>query len=160
MIKNRMGSSLLACLGVMSMACGSDGGGSSEDCQGGEVECSDECIPQTDGSLAWVQREVFDPSGCAASSACHNGTNPNPEIGFDLTDEAASFDSLVDEESSQMPPMLLVDPGDVDGSYLVNKLTGEGIAPGTGLMPLGAQQPLCNARIDGVRAWIEAGAAP
>ena len=160
MIKNPLGLSLLAGLGVMLMACGSDSGGSSGDCPSGEVACGDRCIPEADGSLAWVQGEVFDPAGCAASSACHNGANPDPAIGFNLSDEATSFDSLVDQESSQVPPTLLVEPNDVEGSYLVNKLTGQGIAPGTRLMPFGATEPLCDARIDGVRAWIEAGANP
>jgi len=164
MIKNPFGLSLLLSLGVVFTGCGSDDdggtGGSSGNCPSGEVECGDLCIPEADGTLEWVQAEVFDTTGCAASSACHNGMNPDTAIGFDLSDEASSFDSFVDVESSQAPPKVRVAPNDVEGSYLVNKLTGEGMAPGTLLMPFGATQPLCDARIDGVRAWIEAGANP
>ena len=62
----------------------------------------------------------------------------------------ASFASLVDVPSEEVGPTLLVAPNDVDGSYLINKLTGEGMAPGTQLMPIGAVSPLCDAKIDGV----------
>lgn len=167
MIKNRVGLSLLAGLGMVLVACGSESdgnsgtggdGGSSGNCPTGEVECGDDCIPAADGSLAWVQAEVFDTYGCAASGACHDGTNPIPSIGFDLTDAAASHAALVNVESAQVGPKLRVAPNDVEGSYLVNKLTGEGIADGTSRMPLGSTEPLCDAVIDGVREWIEAGA--
>jgi hypothetical protein len=124
----------------------------------GEVACGLTCIPAADGSLAWVQAEVFDTYGCAASSACHNGNNPIPVVGFDLSSAEASHASLVDVESAQVAPKLRVAPNDVEGSYLVNKLTGEGILDGTSRMPLLSEEPLCDALIDGVRAWIDGGA--
>jgi hypothetical protein len=167
MIKNRVGLSLLAGLGIFLMACGSESsgtsgtggdGGSNGGCASGEVECGEDCIPAADGSLAWVQAEVFDTYGCAASSACHDGNNPIPAIGFDLSSAEASHASLVDVESAQVAPKLRVAPNDVEGSYLVNKLTGEGILDGTSRMPLLSEEPLCDALIDGVRDWIEAGA--
>ena len=132
---------MLAGLGVLMVACGdssSDNGG--EGCETGEVECGDSstgCIPEADGSLAWVQSQVFDVHSCASSGSCHNGTNPDPRVGFDLSDEAASFESLVNVESEEVGPKLLVAPNDVDGSYLVNKLTGEDMAPGDGGDPIG-----------------------
>jgi hypothetical protein len=42
----------------------------------------------------------------------------------------------------------------------MNKLTGVDMAPSTQLMPIGATTPLCDAKLDGVRAWIDAGANP
>ena len=162
MMKTRVGLSLLASLGVLMVACGDSGSDEGGGCETGEVQCgpsSSDCIPEADGSLAWDQSQVFEVHGCAASS-CHNGTSTDPRASFDLSDEAASFDSLVNVESEEVGPKLLVAPNDVDGSYLVNKLTGEGIAPGTQLMPIGAVSPLCDAKIDGVRAWINAGANP
>ena len=163
MMKIRVGLSLLASLGVLLVACGDSGSDDGGGCETGEVECSDSstgCIPESDGSLAWVQSQVFDVHGCAVSGSCHNGANPDPRASFDLSDEAASFASLVDVPSEEVGPKLLVAPNDVDGSYLINKLTGEGMAPGTQLMPIGAVSPLCDAKIDGVRAWINAGATP
>ena len=152
-------------LGVLMTACGDDGGasatgGSNGACPTGEVACVDDadgCIPASDDTLAWVQANVFDEHGCASSAACHNGESPDPRAAFDLSNEQASFDALVDVESVEAAPTLLVAPNDSTASYLVNKLTGVGMAEG-GIMPLGAQRALCDAKIDGVRAWIDAGA--
>ena len=156
MIKRRVGLSLLAGLGMLMVACGDDS--SAVTCQLGEIGCDGDCIPEADGTLAWVQSQVFDVHSCARSNSCHNGMNPDPRVSFDLSDEDASYASLVDVESAEVPPKLLVAPSNVDGSYLVNKLTGEGMADSTVLMPFGAETPLCDAKIDGVRAWIDAGA--
>jgi hypothetical protein len=103
---------------------------------------------------------VFDTYGCASSSACHDGTNTSPAAGFNLSNASESFASLVNVESVQDAPKLRVAPNDVNGSYLINKLTGVGLAPGTQLMPLGAPMPICDAAIDGVRDWINDGANP
>ncbi len=151
---------MLAGLGVFLVACGSDSSNGGGGCPTGEVECEDFCIPEADGSLAWVQAEVFDTYGCASSAACHNGMSPLPAVGFNLSNETESFDSLVDVESVQAAPTLRVAPNDVDGSYIINKLTGVGLAPNTQLMPLGRTTPICDAAIDGVRDWINAGANP
>jgi hypothetical protein len=159
MIRRRVGLSLLLGLGVWVVACGDDSSGGTS-CETGELACGSDCIPESDGSLAWVQANVFDVNGCAVSNSCHNGMNQDPRAAFDLGSEQASFESLVDVESAEVPPKLLVAPNDIEGSYLVNKLTGEGMAPGTQLMPLGLTTPLCDAKLDGVRAWIDAGAEP
>ena len=159
MMKHRVGLSLLAGLGVFLVACGSDDSSRSP-CGPDEVQCESSCIPAPDGSLGWVQAEVFDTYGCASSSAYHDGTSSLPAVGFNLSNESESFDSLVDVESVQDAPKLRVAPNDVDGSYLVNKLTGVGLAPNTQLMPLGRTTPICDAAIDGVRAWINDGANP
>jgi hypothetical protein len=143
------------------MGCGSDSSsdGGSSSCESGEVECGTDCIPESDGSLAWVQANMFEVNSCAASS-CHDGNSLDQRQDLDLTSEAASYASLVDVESSQAAPRVLVVPSDSGSSYLVNKLTGVDMASGTNLMPTGAMEPLCDAKIDGVRAWIDAGANP
>jgi hypothetical protein len=53
--------------------------------------------------------------------------------------------------------MELVDPGDPEGSYLMNKLLGVGMCAGT-RMPRGGK--LSEEQLSVVRAWIEAGAEP
>lgn len=162
MKKPFLGLSLLAGLGVVLVACGDDGSGDNGGCPTGEVACVDDadgCIPEADATLAWVQTNVFDVHGCAASAACHNGQGVDPRAAFDLGDQQASFQSLVGVESVEAAPQLRVEAGDSDASYLINKLTGIDMAEGV-LMPLGAMVPLCDAKIDGVRAWIDDGAAP
>ena len=151
---------MLASLGVLMVACGdssSDNGGA---CPEGQVECGEgDCIPAADESLAWVQANVFETNGCALAT-CHAGTNPDTREDLDLTSAQASFDSLVGVESSQSAGDILVVANDSNASYLMNKLLGVDMAPMTQLMPIGATTPLCDAKLDGVRAWIDAGANP
>lgn len=139
-------------------ACGDDS--SSGGCPDGQVDCSGTCIDEADASLDWVQDNVFSANGCATAGSCHDGSNLSTLENLDLRTAPGSFETLVNVESSQAQPATLVVPGESDNSYLINKLLGTGIAPDTGLMPLGATEPLCDAKIDGVRAWIDAGANP
>ena len=150
-----LGLSLLVGLGVLMTACGDSGSGSS--CSSDQVDCDGTCIPAADSTLTWVQANVFDVHGCAASS-CHDGQNPSPLEDLDLRNEQASFETLVGVESSQASPSVLVVASDSESSYLMNKMLGVGMADGTLLMPFGATSPLCDAKLDGVRAWIDAGA--
>ena len=152
-----LGLSLLVSLGVSMIGCGDS---TSSGCESGQVSCDGGCIPEADSSLAWVQTNVFDVHSCAASS-CHDGQNVDPREDLDLRTTQMSYDTLVDVESQQMAPnSLLVAPNDSSASYLIDKLLGRNLAEGTALMPSGAVTPLCAAKIDGVRAWIDAGANP
>jgi hypothetical protein len=84
---------------------------------------------------------------------CHSGGAPSK--GLDLTFEMA-FDEMVDVASLQQPGVLLVAPGDPDGSYLVIKLEGAAGMVGR-KMPRG-RPARPQSEIDIVREWIEAGA--
>ena len=148
---------MLACMGVLMVACG-DSSSESSACNTGEVQCGETCIPESDASLAWVQANVFDVNGCSAAT-CHAGDNVSTLEDLDLTSEQASYDSLVGVDSSQSDGVLVVE-SDAGSSYLINKMTGVDMAPMTQLMPIGATTPLCDAKLDGVRAWINAGASP
>ena len=57
----------------------------------------------------------------------------------------------------EVPMKLRVAPGDNSASYLMNKLLGVDMATDTEQMPLEGT-PLCEARLNAVRAWIDAGA--
>ena len=87
----------------------------------------------------------------------HSGP-PGPVLpaGMDLSSADASFASLVDVASSQVPALDRVSPGDACASYLIQKL--EGSATGGSRMPLGGPF-LDQATIDVIRRWIDAGAA-
>ena len=128
------------------------GDGGSADCAEGEVECDGECI-EIEPTLASIQAEVFDVS-CTASS-CHDSVSP--QAGLALSSEEVSRDNLVDVSSEQRPELLRVMPSEPDLSYLMDKLDGVNLASGTEPMPqLG--WPMCEARIEAVREWIERGA--
>jgi hypothetical protein len=96
-----------------------------------------------------VQTEVFDQS--CVFSACHKGASPAGEMNLELD----AYDDIVNVPSTQHATKVRVKPGDPSGSYLMDKLLNMPVM-GTDEMPPGA--PLSEARIDMIRAWIEAGA--
>ncbi|RMF61073.1 MAG: hypothetical protein D6746_06025 [Bacteroidetes bacterium] len=106
--------------------------------------------PPSEVSFADVQN-IFTAS--CALSGCHTGTFP-PQ-GLNLS-AGQAYGNLVGVPSQEDPSLNRVEPGDPDRSYLYLKITG---APGIrgGRMPLG-RDPLPQAQIDLIRAWIEAGA--
>jgi hypothetical protein len=154
MIRYAFGSSLLFGLGVMMTGCGDDG--SSVACDTGQVECDGVCIPEIQPTLAGqngIQESVFDVS-CAFSS-CH-GTEGVAQAELELSSAAVSQSNLIDVDSTEVDK-LRVAPGDPGASYLLDKLLGQNLAPGTAQMPnIGI--PLCDVKIQAVEDWITAGA--
>jgi len=111
-------------------------------------------IAAVSATLQSIQDTVFTPS--CATAGCHDGPiGPGLPGGQDLSSLANSFASLVGVASEQVPNLLRVNPGNADDSYLVQKL--EGTATSGNQMPLGGN-PLSQATIDNIRAWINAGA--
>ncbi len=141
---------LVASVVLFAFGCGSD-----DDegvCAAGEVECDGVCIAEFSATLTDIQTNVFDVS-CAASS-CHD--NQNPAAGLDLSTAEESAAGLINVASTEVGPQLLVEPFEVEGSYLFEKIAEEEPAVG-GRMPLGGI-PLCQAKIDAVEFWIADGA--
>lgn len=102
--------------------------------------------------LADIQSQVFDAS-CAVPG-CHAGDEPAGAL--NLT-RGASFDALVNVLSTEVPELLLVEPGNAADSYLYIKIVGGNrIAEGTLRMPIG--RDLTPAQIELVRDWIDDGA--
>lgn len=91
---------------------------------------------------------MFTPS--CATAGCHSGANPPESLNLEA---ANSYAMLVGIASSQDMNILRVDPGNPDGSYLIQKM--EGTAPGSE-MPPNAMLP--QADIDVIRQWISDGA--
>jgi hypothetical protein len=107
-------------------------------------------------TLESIQNNVFTP----ICSACHSGPTSGMESdlpsGMDLSDVTASFNSLVNVASLEVPALFRVDPGDPDNSYLIHKLEGT--------QAVGAQMPdggpfLPQDTIDVIRDWIQQGAS-
>lgn len=99
-----------------------------------------------------IQSNVFNVH-CAVSN-CHQGAMPESQL--NLENEAA-YASLVNVRSVGVSDLYRVRPGRPDSSYLVSKLTGEGIVGDR--MPL-AKEPLPDSAIAIIRKWIEHGAPP
>ena len=122
----------------------------------------DMCPPEdTAGAptLAEVQAAIFGD----VCSICHDASGIGP---FRLDTEEESFQNLVGVPTACTLPdcegLNLVEPCDVDRSYLIWKLEGmgpEGQQIEGDQMPL-FFPPLSEGEIDLVRGWIEAGAQP
>lgn len=128
------------------------------------VGCGDEePVEHTEApGYSQLHDELFEP-GCSASS-CHGGDRGISGLNFDIGAESA-YDQLMDGEPTNARArtleMSLVDPGSVDDSFLMTKLTGssdelneEGFGAA---MPMGDER-IDDAGLDAVAEWIEAGA--
>lgn len=143
---------MLVSVGLVMTGCGDSG----SVCDAGQVECDGVCIAEIATTLDGengIQASVF--QGSCAFSNCH-GAQGIPQAQLELSSAAVSADNLIDVDSTEVGK-LRVAPGDPAASYLLDKLLGRDLAPGTAQMPnLG--QPLCEAKIQAVEAWIAAGA--
>ncbi len=101
--------------------------------------------------LSSIQANVFTPR-CALSS-CHSTTDR--QAGLDLS-QGRSYSNLVNVNSSQIPQLQRVKPGDPDQSYLIMKLEGDPQIQ-QARMPFNSN-PLPQSTINVIRQWISDGA--
>ncbi len=99
-----------------------------------------------------IQDEILTPD--CAISGCHSGTSS--PLGLNL-ESGGSYDNLINQQSIQVSGLMLVEPSNVDASYLIQKL--EGTQAGGMQMPL-AKPPLSASKISQIRHWILDGATP
>jgi mono/diheme cytochrome c family protein len=104
-------------------------------------------------TLAQLQANIFGPR----CSGCHTGAGGTLPGSMNLSSAAATFAALVNVNSVEEPTQKRVLPNTPNNSYLITKLSGTQTVGSR--MPLGGPF-LSQAEIDGVRAWIQAGAAP
>lgn len=107
-----------------------------------------------EATLSSIQSNIFTPT-CATSS-CHSSATSSG--GLSLSD-GDSFGELVGVESDGASGVNLVTAGDVDASYLINKLEGTQATVGGGgsTMPKGGAA-LSDEEIQTIRDWIDNGA--
>lgn len=142
-MQNRKWMGLVIVMVVAFGGCESDEG-EDKDSQGSNTSSLEGLEP----TFANVETEIFAKS-CTFSS-CHG---VNAAGGLDLT--SPSHDRLVNVESAMAPGNILVVPGDVEASYLIEKL--ETATPAVGeRMPLNGE--LEPDRTQFVKDWILAGA--
>ena len=145
---------------LLALGCGSRDIGGDDRCPIGEVACNTGCIVEIDATLESVHAEVLEQS-CAAIAQCHRGLALAAE-GLAFETVAMARANLIDQPSAQDPTRDLVEPGNPDNSYLMNKLDGVNLANITQRdapsmpMPLGGK--LCEPRLEAVRDWIASGA--
>ncbi len=102
-------------------------------------------------TLSSIQANVFDLN--CALSGCHAGSSPQQGLNLSRGQARAN---IVGVRSNQRPNLLRVEPGNPDGSYLFQKITGAAGILGE-RMPRG-RPPLSAEQIDAIRQWIADGA--
>ena len=86
------------------------------------------------------------------------GERPTPAALSALGDARRIASSLVKVTSTEDPDRLRVEPGHPERSYLMAKLQGDHMAPGTSRMPPGSLT-LTDDQIEQFRNWIAQGAS-
>jgi hypothetical protein len=110
-------------------------------------------IAGTQPTLQSIQDTVFTP----ICSGCHTGGGANLPQSMNLTTVSASFTSLVNTQSVQVPALSRVAPSNPDDSYLIRKLEGGPNIVGDRMPRFGT--PLDQPTINAIRLWITNGAA-
>ena len=115
------------------------------------------CVEQSASSqlrptLESIQANVFGVH-CAVAD-CHTVAAPESQMNLE---SGRAYENLVNARSVGLRGMYRVRPGRSDSSYLIRKLTGEGIVGER--MPLG-RAPLPDSVIVLIRRWIDSGAPP
>lgn len=133
-------------------SCGPDGcGGSCGTCATGQsCGSSGQCSAPTPTFAANVW-PIFQAKNCTGS--CHDASSPSE--GLNLSNATTAYNQLVGIMAAQCNRVRVV-RGDAANSYLMNKLTGQGMCSGSRMPRNGA--PLTAAQLDTVRAWINGGA--
>ncbi len=120
---------------------------------GGEVRGQLELPGVFPLQFADIQLRVFNAS--CALSGCHSGATPPQGLNLEA---ANAFAALVAVNAMEAPTVQRVNPGDAPASYLIRKLEG---TPGiVGQRMPNARAPLPQGLVDGIKAWINAGALP
>ncbi len=114
----------------------------------GDAEMN-ESVSSIAPTLSEIEAKIFLKS-CTFSS-CHGAAGA--QKGLNLT--AGAYERIVNQGSTGVSGKILVKPGDLDASYLFEKIT-KGRPSDGARMPVG--QPLSGAAIKAIRDWIMAGA--
>lgn len=92
-------------------------------------------------------------------NSCHSGSTPPQGLLLATQDDA--YANLVNQPSRQCASAggrMRVAPGAPELSYLIDKLTGEGMCAGQRMPRNRGDNWMSPEQIDGIRAWIAAGA--
>jgi hypothetical protein len=123
----------LACFLVTMVACGSDARSPDVDAGGGEAIS--------------FQRDVVPLIGHCGGEMCHGG----------LAGATWPYSALVEVAATECDDQRVrVKPGDPDGSYLIQKLSGSHMCSGVRMPRLGT--PLSDADMRKIEDWIRQGA--
>lgn len=131
------------CLGVILAGCGT-------------VKSPTEPAPEEPGGAAFsfstIQVEIFSPT--CAKAGCHAASAASAAL---VLEAGRAYGELVGRPATQNGALHRVEPGAPERSYLLSKLRGDPAITG-GRMPLDGPPYLTPEQIEGIAAWILAGA--
>lgn len=99
-----------------------------------------------------IQAEIFTPT--CAKAGCHAAGSGEGGL---MLEAGRSHGEIVGRPSTQRPSLDRIEPGDPERSYLIKKLRGDADITGA-RMPLDRPGGLPQEQIDGILAWVRAGA--
>jgi hypothetical protein len=99
-----------------------------------------------------IQAEIFTPN--CAKAGCHDAASGSAGL---VLAAGQSYDEIVDVPSTGQSTLDRIEPGDPGRSYLIKKLRGDPDITGA-RMPLDRPGGLPQEQIDGIIAWVQAGA--
>lgn len=99
-----------------------------------------------------IQAEIFTPN--CAKAGCHDAASAS---GGQVLAAGVSYGQIVNVRSTENSTLDRIEPGDPERSYMVKKLRGDPDIVG-GRMPLDRPGGLSQEQIDGLIAWVRAGA--
>lgn len=99
-----------------------------------------------------IQAEIFTPS--CAKSGCHDAATAS---GGQVLAAGVSYSQIVNVRSTESSTLDRIEPGDPERSYMIKKLRGDPGITGS-RMPLDRPGGLPQEQIDGIIAWVRAGA--
>ena len=115
--------------------------------------------PDLEPTFQSIQTNVFettDAAGRTSCVTCHTNVGRVPAGGMNLMHDVA-YDQLVNVNSTQVPSLKRVSPGNVDASYIVHKVEGRPGIVGR-RMPFNGPPYLTDGQILILNRWIELGA--
>jgi hypothetical protein len=99
-----------------------------------------------------IQAEIFTPN--CVKSGCHDAASAS---GGQVLAAGVSYNQIVNRPSTENSTLDRIEPGDPERSYMVKKLRGDPDIVGD-RMPLDRPGGLPREQIDGIIAWVRAGA--
>jgi mono/diheme cytochrome c family protein len=103
-------------------------------------------------TFAQIQREIFTPT--CAKAGCHDAASASEGL---VLAAGQSYGLLVGHPATENGSLNRVEPGDPERSYIILKLRGDPRITGA-RMPLDGPPYLSPEQIEGIAAWIRAGA--
>ena len=116
------------------------------------TEPSEEPGGVTPLTFSQIQAEIFTPN--CAKAGCHDVASASAGM---VLAAGVSYGQIVDVRSTENSTLDRIEPGDPERSYMVKKLQGDPDITGA-RMPLDRPGGLPQEQIDGLIAWVRAGA--